>query len=137
MLVTSPDHGDRVLPSVIRGPVGVSPSYRAALLEKLGRVHLCQFAIEDDTISFPAPQRSYQLTLSRALYLTSMTRQCPLCGIPLTKAGSWFQSSGGYTCAGCKQRVQMTYDDKLRLFDKHVPTSQIEQPINSTPVPKA
>ena len=71
----------------------------------------------------PRPTWTEQLPLSRDLYLTSMTRNCPLCGIPLTKSGSWFQVSGGYTCGGCKQRLPMTYDDKLSLFEKYAPTS--------------
>jgi hypothetical protein len=69
-----------------------------------------------------SPTWTEQLPLSRDLYLTSMTRNCPLCGSPLTKPGRWFQASGGYTCGGCKQRLPMTYDDKVGLFEKYAPT---------------
>jgi DNA-directed RNA polymerase subunit RPC12/RpoP len=59
--------------------------------------------------------------LSRDLYCVLMTRECPYCGHPLTREGSWFYSIRKYKCATCKREVPLTYRDKIRLFEKHTP----------------
>ena len=48
-----------------------------------------------------------------------MTFECPLCDHPVIKSGIWFSTVGRFKCEGCQREVQLTYDDKVALFDKH------------------
>jgi predicted RNA-binding Zn-ribbon protein involved in translation (DUF1610 family) len=49
---------------------------------------------------------------------TLMTFECPKCGLALTRKGSWFRSASRFKCAGCGTETPITYDDKIRLFDR-------------------
>jgi hypothetical protein len=48
-----------------------------------------------------------------------LSYQCPLCAHHVRKKGSWFQSTGMYTCAGCRTRVRLTYNAKVKVFADH------------------
>jgi hypothetical protein len=59
--------------------------------------------------------------LSRNLFGVLLTRECPYCGHPVTREGSWFYSIQKYKCAACMREVPITYSDKMRLFVKQIP----------------
>jgi hypothetical protein len=45
-----------------------------------------------------------------------LTLSCPSCNEALSKKGSWVRAVSYYTCEACKQRVRLTYDDKLKVL---------------------
>jgi hypothetical protein len=59
------------------------------------------------------------MTLSCKLDDALLTMTCRQCGHPCTRKGSWFKHVRTFKCAACGYATQITYDDKLRLFDKH------------------
>ena len=61
--------------------------------------------------------------LSRDLFDIPMIHKCPHCNHPLVKKGSWFYSIRHYKCEACNQKVQVTYDDKVKLFKTYTPKS--------------
>jgi transposase-like protein len=63
------------------------------------------------------------MPLSPRLMFVPMTFECPTCGHPVVKNGTWFSSVGHFTCEGCHGQVTLTYRDKLALFAKHTPAS--------------
>ena len=60
------------------------------------------------------------MPLSRALAGVLLTHPCPHCSHKLVKLGRYFQTIGHYRCEGCQRRVNLSYDDKLKLFDAHM-----------------
>jgi transposase-like protein len=59
------------------------------------------------------------MPLSNLLRCVDLTFNCPHCGHPLLKNGSWFMSAPGFKCLGCHRQVRITYTDKVALFGKH------------------
>ena len=59
------------------------------------------------------------MTLSPKLDNAMLTRTRPQCGHPCIRKGSWFKHVGRFKCAECGYATQLTYDDKLKIFDKH------------------
>ena len=59
------------------------------------------------------------MPLSDSLRYVDLTFNCPHCGHALVKSGAWFQSVSHFKCEGCQRDVQLTYDDKVALFDNH------------------
>jgi transposase-like protein len=45
---------------------------------------------------------------------------CPHCAREQTKNGSWFKSVSRFLCVGCGHEARITYEDKIRIFEKHV-----------------
>jgi hypothetical protein len=41
---------------------------------------------------------------------------CPNRGRTRSETGVWFRSVSSYTCTGCSTRVNITYEEKLRLL---------------------
>ena len=66
------------------------------------------------------------MPLSDSLRYVDLTFDCPHCDHPLIKSGTWFQSVGCFKCEGCQREVQLTYDDKVALFDKHAQGKKIK-----------
>jgi transposase-like protein len=56
------------------------------------------------------------MPLSKGLFHVLLNYPCPHCGHAHEKMGTWFKSIRHYDCRSCGQTVQMTYDDKVRLF---------------------
>jgi transposase-like protein len=59
--------------------------------------------------------------IPRDLFEVPMTKECPHCRHPLVMNGSWFSSVSRYRCLACSNDVQLTYDEKLKLFKKYEP----------------
>lgn len=59
------------------------------------------------------------MPLSHRLANVVLSRPCPYCGHALNKKGSWFKTISSYNCKSCQKQVQMGYDAKVKLFDKH------------------
>jgi uncharacterized protein YlaI len=59
------------------------------------------------------------MPFSLALANLILTYPCPHCEHKLQKKGSYFQTVGHYYCTECQGRVNITYDDKVKLFDAH------------------
>jgi transposase-like protein len=59
------------------------------------------------------------MRLSESLHYVDLTFECPFCGYPLVKSGSWFRSVRRFKCEGCKREVRISYFDKVALFEKH------------------
>jgi hypothetical protein len=59
------------------------------------------------------------MPLPRAPGKETLNYSCPRCGHVLSKRGSWFVFSRGFTCASCQGRIQMTYEAKLKLFEDY------------------
>ena len=59
------------------------------------------------------------MTLSPKLNDVMLKMPCPQCGHPSIRKGSWFKVARTFKCAECGWATPLTYDDKLRLFDKH------------------
>jgi hypothetical protein len=57
------------------------------------------------------------LPLSGKLNLVLITRPCPHCGYRLEKLGRWFGAIRLYECEGCGENLQMTYSEKVALFE--------------------
>jgi transcription elongation factor Elf1 len=57
------------------------------------------------------------MPLSKTLFRVLLNHPCPHCGHMHENMGAWFKSIGHYGCKSCGQIVQMTYDDKIRLFE--------------------
>jgi hypothetical protein len=58
------------------------------------------------------------MTLSCKLDDAMLTMTCFRCGHPCTRKGSWFKHVRTFKCAACGYAPQLTYDDKLRIYDK-------------------
>jgi hypothetical protein len=58
------------------------------------------------------------MPLSKRLYHTLLTHSCPHCGNKLERPGSFFWRARRYSCQRCGQPVQLSYEDKLKLFDE-------------------
>ena len=59
------------------------------------------------------------MTLSSKLNDVLLTYPCPKCGHPLIKKGSHFKLVRTLKCATCGHAKHWTYDEKVKLFDKH------------------
>ena len=59
------------------------------------------------------------MPLPPALHDTMLTHECPHCAKQLEKPGGYFLRIRQYHCRSCQQPVLLTYEDKLKLFDKH------------------
>jgi len=59
------------------------------------------------------------MTLSRKLDDEMLTMLCCECAHPCIRKGSWFKNARRFKCPECGYTAQLTYDDKLRLYDKH------------------
>ena len=59
------------------------------------------------------------MTLSCKLDDAMLTMLCPQCARPSIRKGSWFKHVSRFRCAECGHATQLTYEDKLKLFDKH------------------
>ena len=59
------------------------------------------------------------MVLPRLEYHDLLKHQCPECGHSKVKAPSWFRGIRSYRCEGCLNIVQMTYDMKLKLYERH------------------
>jgi hypothetical protein len=60
------------------------------------------------------------MPLPREYSDVSLSHPCPQCAYEVRKKGSWAQSTGMFTCAGCRTRVRrLTYDAKVKLFADH------------------
>ena len=57
------------------------------------------------------------MPLTKGLLNVLLSHPCPHCGHKHEKNGSWFQTMAHYSCSSCRNSVQMTYDDKVRLFE--------------------
>ena len=78
---------------------------------------LPQVAPADLDISFLGQLRSAPLALTKGLLDVLLSHPCPHCGHKQEKKGSWFKTIGHYTCPSCGHSVQMSYDEKIRLFE--------------------
>lgn len=58
------------------------------------------------------------MSLGTELDHSLLRYDCPQCGQAIEQRGSWFKSVARYVCAGCGGVIRMTYEVKLRLFDK-------------------
>ena len=47
-----------------------------------------------------------------------LTHSCPHCGNKLETSGSYFWRTRFYYCPHCEQPVALSYEDKLKLFDR-------------------
>jgi transposase-like protein len=59
------------------------------------------------------------MSLSARLRDVDLTLECKYCGHPKIKKGGWFLVVPKFKCEKCKREVQITYKDKIALFDKH------------------
>ena len=59
-------------------------------------------------------------TLNKSLRQELVTVVCPNCGTLQQKMGSWLISIPAFLCPGCNQRVTMSYDQKLKIFERHL-----------------
>ncbi|RWA66584.1 MAG: hypothetical protein EOQ27_02015 [Mesorhizobium sp.] len=48
-----------------------------------------------------------------------MKFECPQCGHPIVRKGSWFRVISTFKCDHCKATLRLGYGDKLALFEKH------------------
>jgi hypothetical protein len=58
------------------------------------------------------------MTLSQGMSDHLMSLECRKCGLGLTKKGSWVRSARHFKCQGCGTETPITYEDKLRLFNR-------------------
>lgn len=49
----------------------------------------------------------------------SLRFECPKCGHPTIRKGSWFKVISNFTCENCGGELRLGYPDKLALFEKH------------------
>ena len=68
------------------------------------------------------------MPLSTELYEVVLAHTCPHCGHVTEKRGRYFWRMRHYQCAGCEKSVHLSYEEKLKLFDRHAngrgPTSR-------------
>ena len=57
------------------------------------------------------------MALTKGLANVLLSHPCPYCGHKHEKTGRYFQTLRDYRCPSCERSVQMTYDDKVRLFE--------------------
>ena len=57
------------------------------------------------------------MPLTKGLLDVLLSHPCPYCGHKVENKGSWFKTISHYTCPSCGHSVQMSYDDKVRLFE--------------------
>jgi hypothetical protein len=60
------------------------------------------------------------MSLSNELSDVDLTFKCASCGYRLVRTGSWFLHASGFKCAGCRSQQRITYDDKMKLFARHM-----------------
>jgi transposase-like protein len=60
------------------------------------------------------------MNLTAELYGVLLVFGCPHCARELTKNGSWFKSISRFVCAGCGREARITYEDKIRIYEKHL-----------------
>jgi DNA-directed RNA polymerase subunit RPC12/RpoP len=59
------------------------------------------------------------MSLSPQLRHVDLVLECKYCGHPVIKKGGWFMSVHNFKCERCKREVDITYKDKITLFDKY------------------
>jgi hypothetical protein len=59
------------------------------------------------------------MRLSRKLFDTLMTFECPYCGHTTSKKGGWFKAKVSLQCQGCRNETPLSYDAKIQLFAKY------------------
>jgi hypothetical protein len=67
------------------------------------------------------------MALSPSVHSVDLTFNCPHCGYPMVKPGSWFKAAKGFKCRSCKSNIRLTYTNKLALFDRYrEPVQRVE-----------
>jgi hypothetical protein len=56
--------------------------------------------------------------VSTDLSETLMAIECPRCGFARSHKRSWIKSARLFKCRGCRTETPITYEDKLRLFER-------------------
>jgi transposase-like protein len=64
------------------------------------------------------------MPLSRSQLKLELTFTCPHCRHALVKTGNWFKTVSRFKCNRCKSAIQMSYNDKVALFEKHGPSRE-------------
>jgi transcription elongation factor Elf1 len=59
------------------------------------------------------------MTIPNHLSDVALTFECPYCGHPIVRKGSWFKSIAHFKCENCHRNVHFGYPDKLALFDHY------------------
>ena len=60
-----------------------------------------------------------KMPLDGRLLNVLLSHRCPHCGHNLAMMGHWFSVIRNYRCAICARQVQMTYAEKVALFEGH------------------
>ena len=66
-----------------------------------------------------ALMRCVAVTIPLELSDATLTLECPYCGHPLVRKGSWFKVIGKYRSEKRQSEVRIGYPDKLRLFHRY------------------
>ncbi|CDX39246.1 conserved hypothetical protein [Mesorhizobium sp. SOD10] len=59
------------------------------------------------------------MSIPQSLNGIDLRFECPRCGHPTIRKGSWFKSVATFKCEGCQTVMRLGYPAKLRLFEKH------------------
>jgi hypothetical protein len=62
---------------------------------------------------------SFGMTLSSKLNDVLLILGCPHCGREQSKKGSWLKAMRRFFCDACGREAQITYEEKLKIFDNH------------------
>jgi transposase-like protein len=75
------------------------------------------------------------MPLTKGLLDVLLSHPCPHCGHKQEKKGSWFQTIGHYRCPSCGHSVQITYEDKVGLFEANAHRAlELPHPTSRSPV---
>lgn len=71
----------------------------------------CDMAgIQADGVTVPIPNELRDIPLGF---------ECPKCGHPIIRKGSWFKVISRFNCNHCGAALRLGYPEKLALFEKH------------------
>ena len=57
------------------------------------------------------------MPLSDKLLHKDLTFHCPHCARAIVKKGEWFRTGPKFKCQRCQHEVQLTYAEKVALFE--------------------
>jgi hypothetical protein len=64
------------------------------------------------------------MPLDESLFLALLTYKCPSCAGEISCRGSWIKSIRHFHCDRCGYRAPMTYDNKIKIFERHAARRQ-------------